>query len=270
MKNLTIIRSLVIILLSFIIIQCGTNKKTPIKDPVVTMAVPYKENTNPEPIKVLALEKELEPTKILVGSGMERDIEAKGSIPKKNIVINNVIQTSKKLSVQNHIKDGTIYYIVPDTMKCYMTYTVKVRITKALIISSMSNDLNEVIKETQIPTTDKMEVKLVDPTGSFNIISNNNSIQIIDEDSTTYTEWNWDISPKKSGVNKLKIIVSVLRDGSTKETVYEDSILVKSNAPATINIFLSTYWQWIISTLLLPLFIWWYNNRKKKRISRKA
>ena len=213
--------------------------------------------------------------KIYVSEQPKLSMEPKYNIGAiKDINIPEVINTTKNIgttkisnvNTTNNVNiDGTIFYNIPDTMKFYNSYTITVRITKSHIISNMTNNLTGIIKQTIIPVTENMEVKLIDVNNAFTIVPNNSGIQLIDEDSTTYTQWEWDVKPIKAGNNKLKIIVAIIKNDSRKETVYEDTILVKSNIFLSIKLFIIEYWQYLISTILLPFIIFLYNKYKENK-----
>jgi len=50
--------------------------------------------------------------------------------------------------------------------------------------------------------------------------------------------------------------------------VFDRRIEVKVNLPYTINKYIKSYWQWIITAVLLPIIGWfankWRKSRKKK------
>ena len=58
--------------------------------------------------------------------------------------------------------------------------------------------------------------------------------------------------------------MAIIKNGNKKETVYQDNIHVKTNPCKTIPLFLIKYWQWIVSTLIIPFGIWLYNKKKEK------
>ena len=93
-----------------------------------------------------------------------------------------------------------------------------------------------------------MEVNLIDSSPSdnkmFDIVQNNKGVQLV-EDNEEYTQWTWDITPVRSGKTKLKIVISIIRDGVANETVYEDTVVVRADVTKTVPFFISQYWKWI-------------------------
>jgi|GEM_PF-5061914 len=184
------------------------------------------------------------------------------------------LQKTKRNAVKNptltiddvKIKAGKLVYNMPNEMMEKKTYTIKIRINRDTldnsIISNLDNPDVSVIK-----TTKKMEVSIVDPSPiskkSFEIVKSNDDNQLVEDGE--YTEWIYNITPLRHGKLNLNIVVSITMDGDKKQVVYFKTLFVKSNPKADFIDFISDNWQWMISTLILPLIIWWWNNRKKKR-----
>ena len=184
------------------------------------------------------------------------------------------LQKTKRNAVKNptltiddvKIKAGKLVYNMPNEMMEKKTYTIKIRINRDTldnsIISNLDNPDVSVIK-----TTKKMEVSIVDPSPiskkSFEIVKSNDDNQLVEDGE--YTEWIYNITPLRHGKLNLNIVVSITMDGDKKQVVYFKTLFVKSNPKADFIDFISDNWQWMISTLILPIIIWWWNNRKKKR-----
>lgn len=183
--------------------------------------------------------------------------------PKENkvrvIVINNVAVHSE------HMVDGNVVYQIPDTMLVRNTYTVFARIGKTRV--NIYEEINGTVRQASIPISETMEVKLIDESPSdnkmFDITMNNNGVQLVDTDNT-YTEWSWSVTPKRNGVSQLKIVISIIKNGNKKDLVYSDNVLVRINPRKQIGFFFKTYWQWLLSTIIIPFIVWLYKRRKKK------
>jgi len=48
-------------------------------------------------------------------------------------------------------------------------------------------------------------------------------------------------------------------------TVFEKDIYTKMDLSYKITTFLSSYWQWIITTFLLPLLVYIWNKKRKSK-----
>jgi hypothetical protein len=154
-------------------------------------------------------------------------------------------------------------------MKVFKNYEVKVRISKSQNNIEITENIQGKVHTKSIQTTSTMEVKLVDPTGKNFIIGLTNSeVQLVD---SSYTEWRFDVKPIKSGLNKLNLVVSIIKDSSVKQVVLSDDILVKSNPPAQIQNAWSENWKWIFEKMIIPLAVWFFGiiigrwSKKKRR-----
>ncbi len=93
----------------------------------------------------------------------------------------------------------------------------------------------------------------------FKIMPLNEEEQFIEEKG--FTEWAWEVTPQKSGTMKLHLQVTLrirLPFGEEKKDypVIDREIYVQINPIYSIKSFAVKYWQWIASTLILPLAVW--------------
>ena len=112
-----------------------------------------------------------------------------------------------------------------------------------------------------------MSADIISENGTFQIDTLSTSLQDIDK--TGYTEWEWEITPLKAGNDLLKLIVRVrvkTDDGLTYKDiiVYDKTVMVKSNTKFVITRFISNYWQWLITTIIIPIIVWLFKRRKDK------
>jgi len=189
------------------------------------------------------------------------------SFPYEHIKIIEVPNT-KVIKQSNDLSEGRIVYKIPDIMKIRSTYKVLIRISKSKATVSIYDSLSGDVMTSRIPISETMEVKLIDVSPSdkkmFNIVDGNSAVQII-ENGDTYTEWSWDVTPVHVGKSKLKIVVSVIRNGNKKDIVYEDTVEIERDIKEQIIFFWEEYWKWIITTFISPFIVWWWKNRKKKK-----
>lgn len=215
--------------------------------------------------------------------------------------INNKIITENNNSVELSLNNadnsnektyptGHLSYIVPDTMKIAEFYTISLLITKDTSLSQVSymiekldniaitdnkelnNKTTSTISVNKIRVSSIMSSRLIDIEDKFDIIEISTQKQNID----TYgqTQWIWKVSPKESGSKILKLIVSVkikneLGISEKDIPVLKKNIFVETNYKWTIKNFFKSYWQWIISTLILPLLIYIWSRRKNKNKNKK-
>jgi hypothetical protein len=161
-------------------------------------------------------------------------------------------------------EDGRFTYDIPDTMQVGKTYIIKVRITRQSNpdASFLPNSSSPSIA---IRTSGTMQVEIVDPHAdkAFDVVKSNSSVQIVD--TLDYTEWQFALTPVRSGIFQINIITSIIIDGNKKEKVYEAKILVKANHKKVIKSFWSKHWQWLFTTLFIPFGVFIYKRRKESK-----
>ena len=169
----------------------------------------------------------------------------------------------KNPQIKSITNKGYVAYHIPTIMNVRDMYQVSLRISKTTI--NIYEELEGVVKTTTIPITETMEVRLIDPSPLdnkiFSIVPDNDAEQLI-EDGNEVTKWTWNVMPLKSGKANLKIVVSIIKNGHKKETAYQDNIVIRTNPVKTIPIFIDKYWQWFLSTLIIPFGVWLYNRKK--------
>jgi len=181
-----------------------------------------------------------------------------------------IIKIANNNVINRTTTDGHVVYKIPTEMSVRSTYQVLVRISKSII--HIHENLNGEVRESTITLTNAMEVKLVDPspadTKMFDVVPDNNAVQLV-ENNESITQWTWNVTPLKSGTANLKIVVSIIKDGNKKEVVYQDTVKVNMDMEKEIPFFINKYWQWLLSTLVIPFVIWFYNRHKKDKEGKK-
>ncbi len=159
---------------------------------------------------------------------------------------------------------GEIVYKVPDTMIVFHEYIITVRISKEQGTTEITENLQGNITRKTIKTSERMEVILVDssPDSAFRIKNINKSGQIID--SVDYTEWKFGVKPLKPGRKTLNLVVSIINGDNIKQKVYSDEIHVKANIGGEVKSWWSKYWQWVFTTVIIPLVIYFWKRKKKE------
>jgi hypothetical protein len=182
-----------------------------------------------------------------------------------NSINSTKISKIKEKQLNIEVKEGKLIYSIPDTMRLGNTYTIIIRIKRDINNLKIIDTLYKQ-KLVNIKTTSSMEVVVIDPSTddskSFSILKQNSDKQFIDD--SDYTEWVYSVKPLKSGKLKLNIIISIIKNDNKKEIVYFNSVYVKSNSIVVVETFWKKYWQWIMSTIIIPLIIFIYKKRKKQ------
>ena len=205
------------------------------------------------------------------------DVEHK--IQKKNqvkLIESHEKKTQLKVVDRTAIKSdgntGWIAYSVPEEMKVQKNYSVKVRITKkngqskAELILGNDDAINNpdypsIAMIEDVKVSGEMLAELRGDSDEFKIVSLSTPTQNIDEES--YTEWEWVVTPLKRGQSPLKLVVKI-KDFNKDIVVFNRSVEIKSNVPVVVEGFFEKYWQWIMTTIIIPIFIYFWNRKKKK------
>jgi len=175
---------------------------------------------------------------------------------------------------------GIMAYSTPKQMVVGKSYTIKLRISKEKNkIQLISGDRNITINDVTVDSKVVIESIRVEPIMSANLISEDGKFIIKTLSTETqniedkgYTEWEWRIIPLKGGKNFLKLVVKVKivdKNGESYKdiTVFDKNVEIKSNIFFDIKNWISNYWQWLITTIIIPFVIWFYkkkNEEKKK------
>lgn len=204
------------------------------------------------------------------------------SLPKRSRIVNDNSEVlvddyiDDNVDYKSNDKKGLLVYSIPDNLVVGEYFTIKVRISKSKNktgvvfgnrgITIYENDVNSTVTIELIDIKPVMSAQLLGDDTRFKISSLSSEYQNIEGDD--YTEWGWRIVPLKSGKNYLKLLIRVKSkiDDSYKDiTIFDKKILVKPNIKYTLSNWIKDYWQYISSSILIPLFTWWWANRRKKR-----
>jgi hypothetical protein len=152
---------------------------------------------------------------------------------------------------------------IPDTMEVGKMVTATVKITQSMNDSILFKDeKKDQFKLDSFAISSRVRVTLNDAAGgdNFKVQPLNTEEQIVD--SVGSRQWKWTILPLKKGEkNALVLRVSTIvkdRFGTAPVDVpvFEKTIFVKTTAMRTIWKFITDNWQWLIVTILLPLWAW--------------
>jgi hypothetical protein len=187
-------------------------------------------------------------------------------ILKNDVKLPTIIRLNNSKVLNTTYDMGNVVYRIPSMMTVRTSYQVLVRISKSEV--NIYENLNGNVRTTKIPLTETMQVNLIDDSPSdnksFDIIKDNDSIQIVDT-TNSYTQWSWNVTPLRVGVGKLKVIISIIKNGNKKDIVYEDSVKIKMDLPKQIYYWFLKYWQWLFTSILIPFLVWLYKKIKNKK-----
>jgi hypothetical protein len=173
-------------------------------------------------------------------------------------------------SYQNiNIKIGDIIYTIDNEMivgeKSIVEMTLSFDMDIKKIIKNVKTFQNKNLHNEKIRMSHVMISKLIDPSGNnFIIVPITSERQLIEKNN--YTLWKWYITPLVKGENELILTVDIIiHDNQKTIEVFNGYINVISNDTIITNIikFLGNNWKWLLSTLLIPLIIFFYKKEKR-------
>jgi hypothetical protein len=167
--------------------------------------------------------------------------------------------------IVNKYEMGRLVYDIPAEMVLQQTYAIEVRIARNTVDLSIYDGM-EILVDTIIRTSSLMNVNLIDPTGKFfQIIGPDDGLaekQFVEMDRPA--TWMFYVTPLIPGKSlTLALVVMIVKDGNYNQTVYSDTVKVTTTPILSVKIWLSEYWQWFLTVLLIPLIKFGYTKYKK-------
>lgn len=195
-------------------------------------------------------------------------------LPSRQKAIPPMVPAPQDLSqiVEDEIRNltpGRILFNPPEEMKVGVKERVEVRIVK-----NFTENLSIGLRGRGVPQIEEIKVNTLMGVrlngDNFDINKTlSHEEQIVAGDG--FTQWNWDVTPLKSGIQLLLLTVTVrikiLNYGEERKDypVFERKIKVNVNPIYTTKKFIESYWQWIITAILIPIIGWFVNNWRKSR-----
>jgi hypothetical protein len=208
-----------------------------------------------------------------------RNVNVRTNVNSSNVDSNTSANT-RTTSVDEQVSamvTGKIVYQIPGIMKLGESTVIRVGIAKGItddVKVTIANNRNTTIQDIKIK--DVMAVDLIsEEAEAFDVRrqqprAGESPWQTIGGDTTS--EWIFDVTPRLSGAHKLRLVASVLLDDPKKQNaplsfkVYEKDTTVSTNYLYYAREFIKSYWQFLLTTLLLPAgaVAWRYFKKSPK------
>ena len=198
---------------------------------------------------------------------------------KENTYLENkfgIDESNKNINVAEKFSSLLVFH-ADDTMEVNKVYTAALALAKnaaldplvKLVLESSRASDDNVIIETNIALGKRMKAELIDLSPrdqpSFRIDPIGSDDQNMNK--TKQLIWQWNLEPLKAGDHKLMLSVEVgdedgfnLPARNIPVTIFAKKVSFFSK----VGDFFTNYWQWIITGILLPIFIAWLTNRIKR------
>ena len=263
----------ILFLLVLVLTSCATEKEVNIIKPESVISISEESDTTQTIVN--------DTNDILLSDGMTITPDKKDEeVMTQQEVVKSIEKHERKTNLKVVDKSnsldttmGWIAYSVPDNMKTFKTYSVKVRISKksngqnkAVLILGDDDAINNseypsLATIDDIKISGEMTAELRGDSDAFSIKSLSTESQNIDNES--YTEWEWTVTPKRSGESPLKLVIKV-KNVNKDIVVFNKGIKVKTNVSVAVEGFFDGNWQWLMTTIIIPVFIYFWNRKKKK------
>ena len=178
-------------------------------------------------------------------------------------------EVSEHKSVSKQLHSANIAYSIPGRANVQDTIKIQLLIDPQQGLKSLLDALT--IDGTKVGKNIKISkvviAKVTAP--EFIITEITPSEQAISDDGST--EWLWSLEPKSSGKHQVNLSITAVVTVGDQNTVhhlktYDTIVDIEITSIQILSQWWDKYWQWVISTLLLPLGLWAW---KKKFDSRK-
>lgn len=170
--------------------------------------------------------------------------------------------------VISQLYKASLAFVVPSTANINDTLNAQLLIDPSKEVEELAKQLTNkgtTIKQ-EIRVSKKIIAKLT--AADFDLKDVTPNEQALS--STEPTEWLWELRPKSVGNHEIKLtVVAVIKvDNESSEhhiKTFDKVIKVTITPPQVILGWLSKYWQWLISTLIIPMAIFVYKTKFKKK-----
>lgn len=182
-----------------------------------------------------------------------------------------VIERKELYSVENktdtvtrQLFSAALAFVIPEIANIDDTIKAQLLINPKKEVDKLKEELTKkgTITSKEIKVSKVVKATIVAP--DFDIAKITEEEQILSE--TESTEWLWSLTPKSSGPHDVSLTVTAIITSDGKETkhqlkTFEKTITVNITTEQIIMTWLEKYWQWLMSTLIIPFGIWLYKKK---------
>lgn len=188
-------------------------------------------------------------------------------VPRRNEV--KPAQSKPQATTEDWIADlqqANMVLSVPDTANI----DEDVRVELVLSLQKAMDELRKDISESGVQHTDVilvsriLEVQITAP--DFDVKPITPTRQLLS--STKTNSWKWTLQAKSSGVHSIDVSVTAVVELSGARTehhikTFNKRVDIEITAQQLLSQWFSKYWQWLATTIVVPLFLWWFKSRRK-------
>jgi hypothetical protein len=180
--------------------------------------------------------------------------------------------------------NNALVFHINDSMRTGKGYKATLALGKNLTLEDLKEEVRESVNtntgklytDTTLKVAAEMRARLkeLNPTTnkSFEItpLGEDSEIQEINEETNNKAFWQWNVVPLKEGHHELELVIEIvlnrkrnifLPSRTIPVTIYSTPESVGSKFSA----FMDKNWQWMITAILIPVFIAWLTTRIRQR-----
>jgi hypothetical protein len=194
------------------------------------------------------------------------------------------VKEDPKANLKRRYKNLLVFH-AKDTMKINKAYIATLILGKDQMLSIMKEEVlknsgsakDKVVEDTTVDIGSKMKAELTPlndgPGKGFEIEPIGSAIQSI-KDKRKTANWTWKITPLTAGEQHLVLSINIIEkeDEPVNLPTKDISIVIFAEPESIISkvtSFLEKNYQWLLATLLIPLFMGWYNARMRHNFDKK-
>ena len=173
--------------------------------------------------------------------------------------------------IVSNLEWGNIAFDAPKKIKFEEPKIIELILSPTKSVQELQSSLksHEQSESARIQISNRMEANL---SGSgFKIEALVPQEQAVSRGKTT--QWKWEVTPIKDGDQNLYLTLSAIIDVSNQKEpfvirTFDKTIKVEVSTGQRISTFISSNWQWLWASILVPLspFIWkWYQKKRGKK-----
>lgn len=167
---------------------------------------------------------------------------------------------------------GNFVFNCAEKMRMSESYIVAAVLSGTRSFEELEREIGQYgkVEQARIRISNKMEAHLDGL--NFQIRSLTPTVQAIAKSEPN--EWKWEVKPIQKGEQKLHLSVNVYVTEGGKENphvirTFERTITVEVTTTEIIVGFLRDNWQWVMGTLIIPLVVYLWQKRKKRKKPKK-
>lgn len=163
---------------------------------------------------------------------------------------------------------GNIVFNTPNTMRMGQSQSIQLLLSSSATVDELQKQITAAgsLSSDKIQISDELDVHL---TGmNFQIQADTPEAQAVGTTRTSH--WEWQVTPTRRGAQQLELTINaILRiNGEDREVsikTYDRTINVNVDWPGSVATFVAANWQWLWTTLFVPVVVVaWRRIRAKK------